>query len=111
MRFGRVGVGDRAICISKRRRRAGRPLHKKAIRWKKSLQQRLESLIALRRHIEAIKHRLELAPSSKRKDHLAAMLARREQRYQAGIQKLRRGHRKLARLERELRSSETGSVG
>ena len=87
------------------------PPQKKAIRWKKSLQRRLESLIALRRHIEAIRHRVQSALSSERKEHLLASLARHEQRYRAGILRLRKGHSKLARLERMLGSSQSGSVG
>ncbi len=79
------------------------PLQQKVNRWKKTLQLRLESLVKLRRHIDAVKNLLETQSPSERKNRLQAKLARREKRYHTGIRKLRHGHRKLARLERELR--------
>jgi septal ring factor EnvC (AmiA/AmiB activator) len=77
-------------------------LHDKTNHLKQTLRRRLAALVERRRRIEVLKRRLQNQQTPADLERLQAALARREQLYQERLSTLRRGRRKLARLEKEL---------
>jgi hypothetical protein len=90
--------------------RAGQ-LQDKTDHLKQVLRPRLASLIKRRRRIEALKSRVQAPQTPAVLERLQATLCRREKAYQERLVALRRGRRKLARWQKELRGLQAQNVG